>query len=302
MTKSFSCVTALAISLISLLCCHREIADSGQQGQGLALWIQEAGEKLQAGDCGEAKRYIEQHFVREPIWYDLMSRAHLLCSQKGQDKTEVTSAIRVLDDGLKAFPRSANLLLSKGYRYAEAGDAKSASASFAAARAKAEENLPTDSPGERAADTATADAAARALAQQNDPNVSDRQFEQAILQLVAAGNCADALGRVETERSHQNGDTVYHLLFISNQACYAKTNNASYLHAADDAVLVGVRKFPESSRLLVDAAARADQAGDAKEAVRLYKAALEAPDFDRFFGSVRATFEQRVAALSQQAK
>lgn len=144
------------------------------------------------------------------------------------------------------------------------------------------------------------DAASRALAQQIDPNIADRQFEQAIFQLVAAGRCVDALKRLDTERGHQRADTLYHLAFVSNVACYGKTDNASYLRAADDAVSLGVRNFPNSSRLLIDAAAKADRAGDVPEAIRFYKAALEAPDFDRFFDSARAWYEQRVAELSRQ--
>jgi len=205
------------------------------------------------------------------------------------------SAIHVLDDGMKAFPRTANLLLSKGYRYQELGDKDLAATNFRAAEALAHKNL-TESPLSEQ-DQATLKAAAEALKQQSDSAVMERRFEQKVLILIAAGDCTRAITELHSARLEWKVDAWFDLLYISNHNCFAKTGDAKYREAAKTALTDGLRAFPSSPRLLLQFAAFQEEEHDIAAAIKLYQAALDSPGFDATFVGARATIQRRIDSL-----
>src|SRR5689334_13332209 len=73
-------------------------------------WKSDAMRLLESGDCVALKRYLDRRVTREPLWYELMSQAHMACWHSSGNSEDFKSAIDTLDAGLLAFPRSANLL------------------------------------------------------------------------------------------------------------------------------------------------------------------------------------------------
>jgi tetratricopeptide (TPR) repeat protein len=303
---SFARLSATAILLIALL--PLEYCDSGpdrvvtrptkpMKQPPAPSWEREAARLLESGDCIAVRRYLEQRTAREPLWYELMSQAHITCWRESGSAADFDSAIGTLDAGLLAFPRSANLLLSKGYRHLEVGDVDLANKYFRAAEARASENLKNDSLAARSADEATAKAAAKALAERIDPSVMQRRFEQKILQLVAAGDCAGGIRELRAAPIQRQSDGWFHLLYVSNHTCFVETGDAAYERSAQVALTEGLRSFPSSPRLLLEAAALREEKQDFKVALELYQAALDSPEFDNNFVDGRAAIEQRVRNL-----
>jgi tetratricopeptide (TPR) repeat protein len=61
----------------------------------------------------------------------------MACWRRSGSAGDAAAAIRVIDQGLKVFPKSANLLLSRGYRHQELGHREEALRDFLAAQAQA---------------------------------------------------------------------------------------------------------------------------------------------------------------------
>src|SRR6266508_3945901 len=91
------------------------------QGTTTNGWRRKATSLLEAGNCRETIAYLNTVGEREPLWYELVSQAHMSCWRRNKSATDAKTAISAIDQGLKAFPQSANLLLSRGYGYQELG-------------------------------------------------------------------------------------------------------------------------------------------------------------------------------------
>jgi len=306
--QRLSAAAIIVISLLPLVHCdshpkNTPIAPAKQPARfSSAGWEREATRLLESGDCIALRKHLGQRSEREPLWYELMSQAHMTCWRRSSDRRDFDSAIRVLDAGLLRFPRSANLLLSKGYRYLETGDVDLAKESFRAAESRARENLRDNVSSARAEDQSTAEAASQALAQQIDPSIIQRRFEHKILQLIAGGDCVRATRELRSAPSQRRNDGWYDLLYVSNHNCFAKTGDASYQQSAQTALTEGLDAFPASPRLLLESAAVREEARDFGTAIKLYQAALASPEFDKTFVGGRATIEERVGRLKSATK
>src|ERR1041385_16476 len=121
----------------ALLGCGMAPALAQQHHNATADWQRKATALLDAGNCPGAIGYLNTVQDRDPLWYELVSRAHMACWRRSGSAGDAAAAIRVIDQGLKVFPKSANLLLSRGYRHQELGHREEALRDFLAAQAQA---------------------------------------------------------------------------------------------------------------------------------------------------------------------
>jgi hypothetical protein len=151
-------------------------------------------------------------------------------------------------------------------------------------------------------DQSTAEAASEALAKQIDPSVIQLRFEQKILQLIAASDCAGAIRELRAAPAQRKNDGWYDLLYISSHNCFAKTGDAAYQQSAQAALTEGLDAFPASPRLLLESAAVREEARDFGAAIKLYQSALDSPEFAKTFVGGRAAIELRIKRLKSATK
>jgi hypothetical protein len=301
-----SIITTSLLLTLGLVACdmdHRSSAraEAAQPGDQ-TNWEREAARLLESDDCVAAQAYLDKHRAPQPLWYELMSQAHARCWQHNHAPADAKAALDVLDEGLKAFPSSANLILSKGYRHREFGDEDLAQKSFEVAEARARANLTADTPAQRKIDETVLQAAAKEVHNVPDEAVAQRLFEQDALKLIAAGDCGGAIRLLKAAPPARHTGGWFDLLYVSYQSCFQKTGNKALREEAETTLADGLRRFPSSPRLLLESAAYEETAGHISESIRQFEAALASPDFDAMFPGGRATIEARVRRLRSVKK
>src|SRR6185436_8268209 len=149
--------------------------------------VEEAMAIIASGRCADAIEILGGISERQPVWYEAMSQAHMYCWQSTGSQDHAAKALEVIEDGLRAFPANANLLLSKGYRYRDMKLPAPALAAFSAAAARAAANLAGG--GRSPADESVlreANAEIRRLPPQSGPVYQAGSFEQQILRMIAS--------------------------------------------------------------------------------------------------------------------
>jgi tetratricopeptide (TPR) repeat protein len=260
-------------------------------------WQQRASALLAAGNCKGAIGYLNTIRERDPFWYELASQAHMACWRQNGSAAEAIAATSVIDQGLKAFPQSANLLLSRGYRHQELGHRQEALRDFVAAQAQARANLAQNSAVQKDADRAVLQSASQAASQLQDPAVGERIKEQEILKMIAAGNCEGAISRLQSEELSSRTDAWFDHVFVANSFCFNVRGDAAYRTAAEAALSDGLRRFPSSPRLLADCGAWNEAAGKKAEAIACYERALSSPDADSELTAGRHAVQEALERL-----
>ena len=264
-------------------------------------WERSVKRRLEAGDCRGAQHLLESSPRGDPLWYELMSRARIECWRKGGASADAAQALSVLDAGLYAFPRSSNLLLSKAYRYRELGNESSALKLFRDAAARAKANLASDDRAAQGSDHAVLEAAMKAV-EQSETGTRQPIFEQEILQILARGDCVNAIEHLNSIPSEARADQWFDLLYVAENACLTAGHKGAHREGAERALQDGLRKFPSSTRLLVHAAGWYDTAGDTAKAVDFYEQALRRPDLDSVFDGGHRVVQQRLSSLQSRRK
>src|SRR5438477_6073527 len=138
-----------------LLECERPVAS--MQSSRIAAttrddWRRKASALLESGNCAQTIEYLHTIHKRDPLWYELASQAHMACWRHDRSKAHEVAALAIIDEGIRAFPQSSNLLLSRGYRHQELGDRDAALKDFLAAQDQARANLTNRSDAQSDAD------------------------------------------------------------------------------------------------------------------------------------------------------
>src|SRR6266536_3058375 len=153
--------SSLVISFM-LLGCAKPSRPSGGGTKAASEWERNATAMLEAAKCQQAIAYLNTVEKREPLWYEFVSRAHITCWRQDSSPAHAKAAIDVIEQGLKAFPGSANLLLSLGYRHEELGLREMALRDYRAAEAEARASLANHTDGQREVDESVLQAATHA--------------------------------------------------------------------------------------------------------------------------------------------
>jgi len=219
------------------------------------------------------------------------------CWRRNKSATDAKTAISAIDQGLKAFPQSANLLLSRGYGYQELGHRDEALRDFEAAQAQARANLKNNSATQQAGERAVLQWASLAASQLQDPGIEKRVKEQEILTMIAAGNWEAAIKRLQSEDSSKRTDVWFDQAFVANSFCFQARGKKSYRTAAEAALKDGLSRYPSSPRLLVDCGAWNEAAGKNAEALSCYERALRSPNADAELTDGRRAVEEAIVRL-----
>jgi tetratricopeptide (TPR) repeat protein len=78
---------------------------------------------VSANQCEKAIDLVKSADAKhDPNWYAWMVSMNLECLAKTRQKPYGDDALRLVDEGLRRFPRSSRLLLDKGFAYSRLGE------------------------------------------------------------------------------------------------------------------------------------------------------------------------------------
>jgi len=268
-------VVGLALMIFMLGSACAKPAPSSRAGAAMPDdWRKRTAKMLETKDCAGAIAYLNTVRTREPLWYELASQAHIACWKQRSSSADGTAAVEILNQGLTQYPRSANLLLSRGYRHQELGLREAALDDYKAAELLARENLARDTPEQQAVDRAVLQSATQASTQLRDPGVTAAIEEQDLLTLLSSGKCEAAISHLKTVDPRLRTDVWYDSVFTANSFCLNERANQAYRQAAESALEEGLRRFPSSFKLLADCGAwnqAAGRTGDSAIAARAFE-------------------------------
>jgi tetratricopeptide (TPR) repeat protein len=248
--------------------------DGQEQRGGMDPTVREAAEWISRGECNRGEQILKASKARGAWWYEFMSQVHMCRWRKTPTESERSEALAVLEDGLRAFPRNANLVLSKAYRYQEFGDQTRATELFDQAETIAQESAGLDS----AAASEIIEASERGKRESNrHANPSPGLAFAHGVRLINEGRCLEA-GKVLDSVSAADRLHGWYVARLNAADCCWMMKSAQSADCRQDAertLAVGLQRYPKSLDLVAAGAFFEERAGKRAEAIQHFTLLLE---------------------------
>jgi tetratricopeptide (TPR) repeat protein len=270
------CLTLPAVLFLSLVSCDWRSSAAGvttQADQKQDPAVSEAAHWISAGECDRGEQVLKSSPARDAAWYELMSQLHMCRWRKAHSEAERSAAIAVLDEGVRVFPKNANLLLSKAYRYQEFGDTAHATEFFNEAESMTE--FGPDSGSIAATEIIEAsERGKRELKPRSD--LSPGLAIERGAELSNEGRCVEAAkildGVAASERVHR-----WYVARLNAADCCGmmKSSQSGCWEDAERTLAAGLKEYPKSIDLVSAGAFFEERAGKRAEAIQHFTLLLD---------------------------
>lgn len=262
--------------------------------------LQDVAAQIGKGDCDGADRTLQTFKLREPLWYEFMSQVNLCRWRRTHMLIDAERALGTLEDGLRQFPDSANLWLSKGYRHEELDAPRAALRDYERAASILRDRAKYGSrPSDQNVLRGTQDAISTLNEKLASGTIQRKPLDQEIFLLLSLKECEEVLAELDSVTATDRNDRWFDLNYTAGTFCYNERHEQRFRERADAALTEGRRRFTNSPLLLIDAAQDRDRAGDANSAIVLYRQALSEPNASDL-GNKRDAAEKRLRILEEQ--